>query len=196
MDFTEFSKYPVVDNFVRLHLSMQLDDVHAMLRLPLPEVGIRAGCNLAATATLCNLISGISVVLFKPKMRMEAGERFKELLRRYYPWEPEENKEEVIEIIYNIVRNGLSHRLALRKRNGISKTLQISKNRLNEERILEIEKSTKRPVDIPIAVTDLPTVYVLSVEGLYWGVIQLLRKIAQDDQSMHKAQMKLLTDYQ
>ena len=62
----ELRNYPKVLDFVEKHLSMQFGDVRSMLRLPLPKSGIEYGCNFAATATLCNLISGISVTIFKP----------------------------------------------------------------------------------------------------------------------------------
>lgn len=62
--FPEFKGYPHVHNFVAKHLDMQFDDVRGMLKLPLPKFGIPAGCNFAAAAAWCNLIGGISVVLY------------------------------------------------------------------------------------------------------------------------------------
>ena len=45
-----------------LHLSVRphLQDVRAMLRLPLPDAGITAGCNFAAVHVLLNVLSGLS----------------------------------------------------------------------------------------------------------------------------------------
>src|SRR6185295_17334207 len=45
-----------------LHLAVRphLHDVRAMLRLPLPEVGITAGCNFATVHVLLNVLSGLS----------------------------------------------------------------------------------------------------------------------------------------
>ncbi len=65
-DIPELQNYPNVSDFVEKHLSMQFGDVRSMLRLPLQKSGIEYGCNFAATATLCNLVSGISVTIFKP----------------------------------------------------------------------------------------------------------------------------------
>lgn len=44
-----------------LHLSVRphLQDVRAMLRLPLPDSGITAGCNFAAVHVLLNVLSGL-----------------------------------------------------------------------------------------------------------------------------------------
>jgi hypothetical protein len=45
-----------------LHLALRphLQDVRAMLRLPLPEAGITTGCNFAAVHVLLNVLSGLS----------------------------------------------------------------------------------------------------------------------------------------
>jgi len=67
---------------------MQFNDVRAMMRLPLPAVGIEAGCDFATAMTLCNLISEISVVLYTPRNpKAGRGKRFKKLLEEFYPWE-------------------------------------------------------------------------------------------------------------
>lgn len=99
-DIPELRNYPHVFTFVRDHLSMQFGDVRAMLRLPLRKSGIEYGCNFAVTATLCNLVSGISVTMFKPskftrvdkgkKKWIYSGTAFKQLLKNHYPWEPGE----------------------------------------------------------------------------------------------------------
>ena len=190
MEFVEFQRYALVDAFVTNHLVMQLDDVAAMLRLPLPEVGIRAGCNFAAAATLCNLISGISTVLYKPRTKMRSGLRFKELLKKYFPWEPTEDKEENAKVIYDIFRNPLAHSLGRQTKTSLP--VLIAKNRSEKDRIEELQQSTKRPESVPLAVRgDASKGYVLSVEGLYWGVIQMLRKLAEDTEQMHEANITL-----
>jgi len=108
----EFKAYPAVNVFVRDHLAMQFDDVRGMMKLPLPGVGIRAGCNFAAAAILCNLISGISVVLYTPRdPNARSGKKFRELLKEFYPWELSEDMAEKTKVIYDIVRNPLAHSL-------------------------------------------------------------------------------------
>jgi signal transduction histidine kinase len=59
-------------------------DVHTMLRLPMPEHELPAGCNFAITQVLAAAVSGISVTLYSDKGG--AGARFKGLLRDFYPW--------------------------------------------------------------------------------------------------------------
>ena len=56
-----------LDLAVRPHLQ----DVRAMLRLPLPEAGITAGCNFAAVQVLLNVLSGLSR-LMGPTLRIVA----------------------------------------------------------------------------------------------------------------------------
>jgi len=96
-EFIDPQRYPSLFEFVRDHLDMQFNDVRAMLRLPLSELRITGGCNFAASSLLCNLISGISVVLYthnSPRRRKKAGkrwdreDRFKEVLEDFFPWDP------------------------------------------------------------------------------------------------------------
>jgi len=58
-----------------------------MLRLPLPEIGITAGCNFAAVHVLLSMTSGLSR-LMGPGPR-NTGEHFKQFVRRWYPWKLE-----------------------------------------------------------------------------------------------------------
>src|SRR5262249_22527673 len=109
-----------VREFVRQHLAMQFGDIRAMLRLPLRREGIENGCNFAAASCLCNLISGISVVLFNRRGRQpgarprDRGQRFRDLLRAtYYPWQPGEKPDQKSTVLYQIVRNPVSHCLAV-----------------------------------------------------------------------------------
>src|SRR2546426_10237491 len=65
-DIPEFKNYTNVYAFVGQPLSMQFGDIRSMMRLPPPALGIGHACNFAASATLCNMISGISVSLYIP----------------------------------------------------------------------------------------------------------------------------------
>ena len=74
-----------IRDFVRLHVDMQLHDVHTMLRLPIrEEPGMEGGCNFATVSVLCSVIAGASTVFFRQGGL--AGLRFEELLTRFYPW--------------------------------------------------------------------------------------------------------------
>src|SRR4029077_13800183 len=92
----QLADYPNVQRFVLSYLAMQFGDVRAMLRLPTGEGEnrIENGCNFAAAATICNLVSGISVVFFNRRGRppgprqppRDRRVRFRDLLNAYYPW--------------------------------------------------------------------------------------------------------------
>jgi len=187
--FQEIKLYPTVDKFVLDHLDMQFNDVRGMMKLPLPGVGISGGCNFAAASTLCNLISGISVVLYTPKdPKSGPGKRFKELLEQFYPWEPGEERIENARVIYGFVRNPLAHSLGILKKGSLP--ICIKKDALTEAQLEEIENSSVRPPWVLPAVTKRSK-YVLSVWGLYWGVFHLLRRLAKDARQMRHAQKRL-----
>ena len=52
-----------VRTFISQVMDVFLADIHAMLRLPRPEVNITERCNFSIVAVLMNVISGVSVVL-------------------------------------------------------------------------------------------------------------------------------------
>src|SRR5437763_16336668 len=91
-----FRPYPLVHNFVDNYVRMQFEDIGAMLHLPIQAIGINNACNFAAASVICNLISGISVTIFKPTVWQRpnrnrvmqvigSGEAFKEFVKMYYP---------------------------------------------------------------------------------------------------------------
>src|SRR5262245_46635926 len=106
---------PAVHVFVSRVSDTYLADVHAMLRLPRPEVDITEGCNFSIVAVLMNVVSGASVGLYAPPPnRKETGRKFKETLRTFYPWNTEpagaiNNPDEGAEILYSFFRNPMAH---------------------------------------------------------------------------------------
>jgi hypothetical protein len=59
-----------IRDFVRLHVDMQLHDVHTMLRLPpTRESGMEGGCNFASVSVLCAVLAGASTVFFRQRAR-------------------------------------------------------------------------------------------------------------------------------
>src|SRR5262245_46181853 len=108
-----------IRDFVRLHVDMQLLDVHTMLRLPFgDQPGMEGGCNFATVSVLCSVIAGASTVFFRQNGL--AGPRFEELLIRFYPWDvqPRGGVEPDIAVraIYKEYRNPLAHALAVSTR--------------------------------------------------------------------------------
>lgn len=77
----------IVEEFIREGVEPHLRDINAMLRLPLPEAGLEAGCNFAIAQVLLNIVSGISTTLYRQKG--PSGKLFKELLdTEYWPIDP------------------------------------------------------------------------------------------------------------
>jgi hypothetical protein len=92
-----------------------LPTIHAMLRLPRPEVDIAEGCNFSIVAVLMNVISGVSVVLYEPPANRQAtGRKFVETVTGFYPWDAESvgatnNRDEGAAILYGSFRNPMAH---------------------------------------------------------------------------------------
>lgn len=101
-----------------LHLSVRphLQDVRAMLRLPLPDVGITAGCNFAAVHVLLNVLSGLSRLMGTSPKRSDAA--FRTFVARWYPWRLEPSRSSLrqkrgTEALYDSFRTGFAHDLGL-----------------------------------------------------------------------------------
>ena len=194
-----------VREFIRDHLDMQFHDVHCLLRLPLKGKGLDAGCNFAAAGFLLSVIAGLSTALFK--QTGFDGDRFKELLEKYYPWdlEPAEGvrkPEEGSKILYDLFRNPLAHALGLDtkqigKRSAKRVVLWRDKRRirlvigkgpgLSEARLQKLEQARVRPRDARGTLLRSRRKRVLLVEGLYWGVRELVDRLTHDSVLMKDA---------
>ena len=194
-DIPELQNYRHVSPFVRDHLSMQFGDVRAMLRLPIPELGIEDGCNFAVATVLCSLISGISVTIFRPSSlpnnQIGSGRVFRQLLENFYPWEQEENRTEGAEALYDYFRNPLVHALAVERE---SSHIQISKYPLplQNEQIEEIERAQIRPSWLRPGLSGSGTQWNLLAEGFYRDVFHMFWNLARDEQQMNAADQRFL----
>ena len=101
-----------------LHLAVRphLQDVRAMLRLPLSEAGITAGCNFATVHVLLNVLSGLSRLMGPSPTRSDAA--FRMFVARWYPWRLEPHgssfrQERGTKALYDSFRTGFSHDLGL-----------------------------------------------------------------------------------
>jgi len=174
------------------HVDMSFSDVHAMMRLPIHNYGIGAGCNFAITHVLMSVIGGVSTTLYKQSGHV--GTRFKEVLEGHYPWdlEPAGILPKVLgaEAIYNVFRNPLTHDLGLDvklKSRGVvvkvkrlkTKTPGGNDRGLPEKFIESLENATIRP-NMSAAVSATPQKTVLLVEGLYWGVRVMIERLTAD----------------
>jgi len=90
-------------------------DVHTMLKLPQPSMGLEAGLNFAIAHSLLAAIGGIPATLYASEG--EPGELFLGVLRDYYPWtresQPALKAEAAAGYLYELFRNPLTHSLGL-----------------------------------------------------------------------------------
>jgi hypothetical protein len=176
--------------------SHYLCDVHSMLRLPIPNYRIMAGCNFAAVQVLMATIGGISTTLYSHTGGK--GKRFKDLLIGYYPWslEPPNTVTPVqaTDIIYSVFRDPLTHDLGLdiekkAKTPSVEIKRRATKNKtrgLPEKEIEALENTASRPNMSP-TVTVRPDATVLFIEALYWGVRRMIEDLLADKTRMQSA---------
>lgn len=192
-ELTDLSSYPRVQEFVRIHLDMQFNDVRSMMRLPLPELGMTGGCNFAAAAVLCNLVAGLAKVLYgRSKGQPGTGDGFVAILLEFFPWQRRENRRKKAEALYEIVRNPLVHSLAVFTTPAQrASRLGIGKGSLSESQLQSLETAQRRPPGLPLPVTNRGSRYKVNVPSLYWGVFQLFQRLANDRDQMTKAEVRL-----
>ena len=189
--------------FVDQVVDLYLMDVHAMLRLPRPEVSITEGCNFAIAAVLLNVISGVSVVLFKPGTEGgDRGQLFRETTSRLYPWDKEpagaiRDPAEGAKLLYQSFRNPLAHAFGLQDPEP-AEPLKIARFKtpgFAEDELKAIEESTERPNDalwnVPTLARDADRTLSLQVEPFYWGVRELVRALTADADRMAVAERYL-----
>ena len=185
---------PNVAQFVRDYVDIHLQDVHAMFRLPLPEVHITAGCNFAISAVLLSVISGLSVTLYKKKKGNESGQLFKELAERFYPWDTEPSgaltDQAGAECLYRRFRNPLVHSL------GSDSDVSIARRSggRSEDELEQVEKSTRRPTSLQAVATlklNPGGQEMLNVDCFYWGVRELVTRLTADSTLMQPASGRL-----
>lgn len=183
-------------NFIDQHLDMQVADIHCMLRLPIPELTLHSGFNFAAANSLLALVSGTAALISENiNTKGGSGDLFKEVLKRYYPWnvQPPTNKdvETTIKHLYEYFRNPLSHSLGLR--NAGNFLVLIVKAPLSETDIEKLEKrdSPDAPAIIyePIELNGENIERIeLHVPQFYWGVRKMIKRLTEDVIQMEKTE--------
>lgn len=189
----------VIERFVRQHLEMQFHDIHCMLRLPLPEQDIKAGCNFAVANSLLSLVSGLSVLLTENiDTHGISKSKFTEVLLNYYPWnlQPPVNStmKLSVEHLYSYFRNPLVHSLGIKIEGNCS--VGIIKSSLSETDIERLEQSHSSPgaaiVYRPITENNEQIEEItLNVANFYWGVREMLKRLTMDTAQMQKIEQRL-----
>lgn len=186
-EFPEVQSYPNLKRLLNIHIDMLFADMSRIMS---------QGCNFSAAALLMNIISGASVCFFDVSRDNPAavfdsgrrGERFERLLGSYYPWTQNEAmaKQECILVLYNEIRNPLTHGLALDKPALSPRRIEIANVAgLSEAQVSELEGTYNRPPWVlPTFVRDVdpkePSKIALFVPALYWGVHRMLRDLFKD----------------
>lgn len=185
-------EHPHAHVFIHCHLLMQLNDVRSMLRLPLPDLGLTGGCNFAAPEVLFNVLVGAAKKLYSSPLGGD-GERFKALLVEFYPWDEgysDQQKKSDAGRLW-AARNHLAKTLGIIEKKG-SPRLRVEKSPLSDAEIQVLETTRSRPAPLPAALRLEPHVgEVLSVSGLYWGVLNLLRNFVASSAQLDEADARL-----
>ena len=145
-EFPEVQGYPSLKRLLEAQVNMQFGDLRTML--------LGGGCNFAAAAVIFNIIAGSSVCFYKPSKqaltnRKARGDRFKEVLEKFYPWQGEPMpKHQCVSEIWDSARNPLAHSLGLDAppEGSMGKQVVLVKWLLTEAHVRELEDSPSRPV--------------------------------------------------
>ncbi|MGH6636949.1 MAG: hypothetical protein ACRED0_12745 [Gammaproteobacteria bacterium] len=205
------SHYPHVLAFIRGPLeTLYFNDVHNMLRLPLKEQGLTAGCNFAMAHVLLAAVSGLSTTLYQPsrKKRGTYEYAFVGALVDLYPWDLEPNapinkkeRREGAKALYDEFRGPLTHRLGLwtnqrRSAHGaslgyalkIKRLTQPNGNGLSEDMIVTLETSSAWPFAAMKGSLQVRSdAKVLKLERFYWGIRQMVTRLASSFSTPHRA---------
>jgi len=201
----------LVTSFIQEHMELTLRDVHDMLRLPLPKLGINSALNYSVVHVLLNEIGGIATVFFDASGTNR--NKYVGLLSNYYPWDVEACIEDSVvgsdaaNILYEFVRNPFSHSLGIGTKQlgprenrrvvrtfgsdfkvNIVRVTSLDGGGLSPSLLAELE-GVSRPTWILSTVNrdGEPNEYSISVEALYRGVRLMLERLTRSEAAMRHA---------
>jgi hypothetical protein len=165
-------------------------DVHAMLRLPLPEIGLDAECALSPTLVLLAIVDGVAHRFCSPGSQRIT---FVRALIQHFPWdqEPRTGEEmigaEAAETLWCGYRDALAHNLGGyrdRQQQQLG-SVKLLKGAISEAEIESIERATRRPQwHVPMlrkVDEGASPALKLTVKCLYWGVRQMIESVLRDE---------------
>lgn len=185
-----------------------LADVHTMLRLPILEQKLSAELTFSVEIVLFAVISGISVTIYPRGGAKTDGDRFKELLSKFYPWNkvpPSGLKiSEAADILYKAFRCPIVHDMGTfvpRRKDGrpYASSVKIEKFSDNDEsRIEALERSLDHPGWMGPTIEYRPgeDLLLLRVDSLYWGVRKMIERLTEDSEIMKGAAKYLEDEYE
>ena len=202
----------IVEGLIRGAVEPFFRDVHAMFQLPVSATLPAVGCNLSIAQVLLASIGGVSGTLYSTTLG--TGAAFRGFLTDYYPWDSEPRRENAIsgdkaaQILYDEYRNPLTHATGIpvfspgfgkpREYRPQQRRVQINRielgadkrpgRGLSEERIHELESQPARPGwPLPPTLKVIEDKTVLTVESLYWGFRESIRRLCGDKGRMEAA---------
>ena len=186
-----------VRTVIRKGVEPLLQDVHWMLATVIAgptDTAPRRQLQVPIAHTLLATVAGVSAKLLHAPEKKDTGERFKECLTRFFPWDVDPptgaSKDEAAKILYEAFRNPLVHYLGLNMaRAPAVKIAQILRGTDDaENRVEELERLTGKPYSVPCLVV-APEKRVLWLDPFYWGVRKLVERWSRDpDQVLHADQ--------
>ena len=191
----EIQDYQYTVRFLVTQVDMLFSDLRCLLLFPCAVLD--TGFNLTAVSLLFNILAGISVCFHNPSLpvltdhrKHPRGEKFKELLTNYYPWEGEPlSIAEAVDVLYVKARNPLAHSLGLDSPTSQDpSSVHIGKHFLTEEEIMQLEGNQQRPKWLRPTVDKQNSDFVISVPTFYWGTWRLLQKLFRDKDQMIRAE--------
>ena len=186
-----------VNTVIRTGVEPLLEDVHWMLATPTGRSGAPGPprqLQLPVALVLLATLEGVSAKLFQPEEKMKSGERFKECLNRYFPWDIDPPRgvccEEAATILYSTFRNPLVHRLGLHESKFPAvKIGQSFPGNAAESGLERLELSRGKPASEPCLVVtqDKRTLWL---GPFYWGVRTLVERWSCDTTQVERADEK------
>ncbi len=191
-----------VQDFIRQILDNQFADVRGMLQLPRPDVGIEPACNYSIVSSLTNLISGLSVTIFKPKSLLEgsvrskygSGQAFQDLVRDYFPYTPS-GITDFPKKLYKIARNPMAHSLGVLDKHAPK---QVFFTRIfdpthdgvgwNDKELEDLENPFSSYSFPYQGITIESEVWTIHCDAFYIDVIEMLRNLTSDVDQMNAAE--------
>lgn len=188
---------PNVKRLIRRLEDHYLKDVHCLLRLPVPNYRLTAGCNFSIAQVLLAAVGGLSVTLYKHTGG--SGKRFKNLLIDHYPWTEEPASTvsplDAADIIYSVFRNPVTHDLGLDTEKKaktpkvkIKRLVTKHKTRGLPEKDIEKLEITSSRYHMSATITVRADATVLLVEALYWGIRSMVENLTSDKNTMLQAE--------
>ncbi len=182
-EFSAAKPYPAIVKILQIQVDMQFEDVRSMLLLPLHRY--MGGCNFATANFICNIISGISAILYKPTEGLQ-NDRFKDLMKKYYPWSEEGFEPQLgTDIIYKWMRNPITHRLGFVLPQKGEHRITIAKSPLNIQQIEDLENLSKSSI-LKTIEDKGDGIYSINVLGFYRGLHKMLKKLFEDKNEMQR----------